>query len=348
MQHFHDLKVDKIIRETPKAVSVVFEIPDDLKSDFNFVAGQYLTLKKEIEGEEIRRSYSICSKPQSGVVKVSVKEVKNGKFSTFINRHLKEGDSLAVHPPEGKFTFSTSEKPKNYAAFVAGSGITPVMSILKTALEEESDSKFVLVYGNRTHEETIYLKELLELQKQYPERFYLEFVYSRARDEQAFFGRIERSTVNFILKNKFKNEDFSGFYLCGPEPMIDTVQEVLIDNAVDKDKIHFELFKTSQEGEVDSDLEGETTIQVLVDDEEFEFKMNKETKVLDAVLDKDIDAPFSCQGGICSSCVAQLKEGKAEMEKNQILTDDEIEEGLILTCQAHPTTPKIIIDYDDV
>jgi ring-1,2-phenylacetyl-CoA epoxidase subunit PaaE len=261
---------------------------------------------------------------------------------------LKEGDVLAVHPPEGKFIFKPSDKPENYAAFVAGSGSTPVMSILKTALDQEEASNFVLVYGNKTPEETIYFKELLELQAEYPNRFFLEFVYSRARDEESFFGRIERSTVNFILKNKFKNDVFSDFYLCGPESMIDLVQEVLEDNKVKKDNIHFELFTTSEEGEVNANLKGDTEIHVVVDDEEFEFQMNKKTKVLDAVLDEDIDAPYSCQGGICSSCVALLKEGKAEMEKNQILTDDEIKEGLILTCQAHPTTPKIVIDYDDV
>jgi ring-1,2-phenylacetyl-CoA epoxidase subunit PaaE len=222
------------------------------------------------------------------------------------------------------------------------------MSIIKTALTEEEHSKFVLVYGNRTPEETIFFKELLELQASYPDRFFVEFVYSRTQNENSFFGRIERSTVNFVMKNKFKGHNFSDVYLCGPEEMIDLVSEVLQENNLPKENIHFELFSSSEEGEVETVLEGKTQITVMVDDEETTFVMDQKTRILDAVLDQDLDAPYSCQGGICSSCIARITEGKAEMAKNQILTDDEVEEGLTLTCQAHPTTPTIRIDYDDV
>ncbi len=350
MKNFHSLAVKKIIRETPKSVSLVFDVPEDLKPVFKFTSGQYLTIKKDFDGKELRRSYSICSTPNSGELKVSVKEVADGRFSSFANNELKEGENLNVFPPEGKFIFEAKpgKSHHTYAAFAAGSGITPVMSIIKTALTEEEHSKFVLVYGNKTPEETIFFKELLELQAKYPDRFFVEFVYSQAKDENSFFGRIERSTVNFVMKNKFKGHQFNDIYLCGPEEMIDLVSEVLQENNIAKENIHFELFSTSDEGEVETTLEGKTQITVTVDDEVHSFVMDQKKRILDAVLDEDLDAPYSCQGGICSSCIAKITEGKAEMAKNQILTDEEIEEGLVLTCQAHPTTPTIKIDYDDV
>ena len=350
MKNFHSLTIKEVVRETPKSVSIVFNVPDDLKPTFKFTAGQYITIKKEIDGEELRRSYSICSTPNSGELKVSVKEVADGRFSSYANNELKAGDQLEVFLPEGKFTFipSADAGHRTYAAFAAGSGITPVMSIIKTALTEEEHSKFVLVYGNRTPEETIFFKELLELQASYPDRFFVEFVYSRTQNENSFFGRIERSTVNFVMKNKFKGHNFSDVYLCGPEEMIDLVSEVLQENNLPKENIHFELFSSSEEGEVQANLDGKTQITVIVDDEEKTFIMDQKKNILDAVLDEDLDAPYSCQGGICSSCIARITEGKAEMAKNQILTDDEVEEGLTLTCQAHPTTPTIKIDYDDV
>jgi ring-1,2-phenylacetyl-CoA epoxidase subunit PaaE len=350
MKNFHSLTIKDIIRETPKAVSLVFELPEDLKPVFKFTAGQYITIKKEIEGKELRRSYSLCSTPKSETLKVTVKEVSGGKFSAFANNKLQTGDVLDVFPPEGKFTFepSSSASHHNYAAFAAGSGITPVLSILKTALEEEEHSKFVLVYGNKTPEETIFFKELLELQSKFANRLFVEFVYSQAKDNNSFFGRIEKSTVNFVLKNKFKGHDFKNVYLCGPESMIDLVAEVLKENNIAKENIHFELFNSTEEGEIESNLDGKTEITVVVDDEETTFIMDQKKTILDAALEKDLDAPYSCQGGICSSCIARITEGKAEMAKNQILTDEEVAEGLTLTCQAHPTTPTIKIDFDDV
>ncbi|MGO1585155.1 2Fe-2S iron-sulfur cluster-binding protein [Mesonia sp.] len=350
MKNFHPLTVKEIIRETPKAISIVFEIPSNLAEVFHFDAGQYITIKKKFDGEEIRRSYSISSTPGSSELKVSVKQVEGGLFSSYANNTLKEGDVLDVFPPEGKFAYQppTNGKSHDYAAFAAGSGITPILSILKSVLKKESHSRFVLIYGNKTPQETIYFKELLTIQQEFPDRVFIEFVYSQAKDKDSFFGRIERSTVNFVLKNKFKGHHFEAFYLCGPEPMIDLVSEVLKENEVEKEKIHFELFTSTETGEVEAKLEGKTTITVMVDDEETVFEMDQKDSILDAVLDKDLDAPYSCQGGICSSCIARITEGKAEMMKNQILTDAEIEEGLTLTCQAHPTTPTIKIDYDDV
>lgn len=348
MGDFNPLTIQKITRETPQAVSITFGVPDDLKKQYQFKAGQYVTMKKDINGKETRRSYSLCSTPQSGLLKVTVKEVPEGTFSVHANNKFTVGETLDVHPPEGRFVFEPSAESKNdYTAFAAGSGITPIMSILKTALEQEPKSRFVLVYGNKSLEETIYHKELLELQLEYGDRLDIEFVYSRNQEADSHFGRIERSTVNYVVKNKYKDRDFKDFYLCGPEQMINMVTDVLTESNVTKDNIHFELFSSDDAGDVNADLDGRSKIKIIVDDEEFDFDMEQDQLILDAALDQGIDAPHSCQGGICASCIARITNGTASMRKNQILTDDEVEEGLVLTCQAHPTSASITVDYDD-
>lgn len=354
MATFHELRVKSIDRETPQAVSVGFDVPEQLKEKFNFIAGQYLTLEKEIAGKKFRRSYSICTSPSSGELKVTVKEVKNGLFSAWVNNKLKVGDHLNVFLPEGRFVFKSisANQGKTYAAFAAGSGITPVMAILRNVLEAEPKSKFVLVYGNKTPEETIFYKDLLTLMAEYSERLFVEFVYSKSKEDKSFFGRIERSTVNYVLKNKFKGDSFEAFYLCGPEPMIDAVSTVLKENGVDDSQIHFELFVTDKGDLTEEEAagnEGKTIVTVVLDEEETTFEMSRKRRVLDAVMDEGLDPPYSCQGGICSSCMAKVTEGKVEMVNNQILTDEEVEdEGLVLTCQSHPTTPTLRIDYDDI
>ncbi|MFD0977208.1 2Fe-2S iron-sulfur cluster-binding protein [Salinimicrobium gaetbulicola] len=350
MSKFFPLKIKDVIRETSQAVSLEFEIPQELKSEFNFKAGQYITIKTQVDGKEIRRAYSLCTPPIDETFKVTVKEVENGTFSVIANNRLKAGDVLEVHPPEGKFIFEPTkdDHPHTYIAFAAGSGITPVLSILKTILSEEKFSRFVLVYGNKTPDDTIFFKELLELQMKHPDRLFIEFIYSQAKESDSHYGRIDKSTVNYVIKNRFKDTNFTKFYLCGPEAMINHVTEVLLENGIQKDHILFELFNTEVTGEIKSDLSGNTELTITVDDEEVTFTMEKNTTVLEAALDHGLDVPYSCQGGICSSCVARIIEGKAEMEKNSILVDSEIEEGLILTCQAHPLTPSLKVDYDDV
>ncbi|MCF8713655.1 ferredoxin--NADP reductase [Joostella atrarenae] len=349
MTHFHSLKVIAIHKITPKAVVVTFEIPEDLASKYKFTPGQYITIKKEIDGKELRRSYSICSGKNEATISVGIKEMPNGTFSKYAQT-IKVGDVLEVHPPEGRFTFNATQyKGKNIAAFVAGSGITPIMSIVKDALQN-SDNNFILVYGNKSLEETMFHKDLLELVQEFPDRLSAQFIYSQTEEVDSLFGRIERSTINFILKNKHKDTPIDAFYICGPEAMIESTSETLKENGISQDKIHIEHFTTSDDhSEVPDSIEdGKTKVKVLIDDEETEIVMDKKQRVLDAVLAEDLDAPYSCQGGVCSSCVARLTEGKVEMIKNQILTDGEIEEGLILTCQAHPTTDSISIDFDDV
>lgn len=348
MSNFYPLKVKEIIRETPEAVSISFEIPNDLRENFSYKAGQYITIQTQYKGKEVRRSYSLCSMPGSDEFKITVKEVPNGGFSAYANNVIKAGDILEVHPPEGKFVFEPGERSGNYAAFAAGSGITPILSIIKTVLVKEPGSTFVLVYGNRSVEGTIFHRELLDLQLKYPERFFIEFIYSRSKEENSQFGRIETSTVNYVLKNKFKDTNFDKYYLCGPEEMIFTVSDLLKAGGTKEENINFELFTTSDTGAVDTGVEGQVQLTITVDDEASVFTMDNEKTVLEIALENDIDVPYSCQGGICSSCIARITEGTATMRKNMILTDGEIAEGLILTCQAQPTSGVLKVDYDDV
>lgn len=352
MAQFHKLSVKSIERQTADAVSISFNVPDALQEDFQFKAGQYITLKTFINGKEVRRDYSLCVTPGSNELTVAVKEVEDGVFSTFANRSLQVGDELEVGLPNGRFVFEPdASKTRTIAAFAAGSGITPVISIVKTLLEEEPNSSAVLVYGNKTPEDTIFYNELQLLQSNYSGRFYLVNVYSRSDVEGALFGRIEKSTINYALKNKFKDLNIECYYLCGPEAMINTTTNVLLENGVDKEAIRFELFTASTQSLDEDQLdipEGTTQITVLVDDEETTFVMPQQKTILEAALAQNIDAPYSCQGGVCSSCIAKLTEGEASMRQNNILTDSELAEGLILTCQAHPTTTKVVVDYDDV
>ncbi|MDO1502217.1 ferredoxin--NADP reductase [Winogradskyella maritima] len=352
MSQFHALKIKSIVKETEKSVSISFEVPEHLKNDYKFKAGQYITLKATINGEDVRRDYSICSSVNSGDLTVGVKSVENGTFSVYANEKLMVGDTLDVAPPNGRFVFDANNaKTRTVAAFAAGSGITPILSIAKTLLEDEPFSNFILVYGNKSLKDAMFAQDLLQLKEAYGNRIHVHFIYSQTNEADALFGRIEKSTVNLIVKNKYKGVTIDSFYLCGPEQMIHTVKDVLEENGVKPKQIFFELFTAptaTDDAETTIVGDGQTAIKVLVDDEEFEFNMSQDTSILEASLKEDIDAPYSCQGGICSSCIARITEGTAEMRQNNILTDNEVAEGLVLTCQAHPTSTTIVVDYDDV
>ena len=350
MSSFYKLSIKEIIKETADAVSILFNVPEELQSHYTFVAGQYVNLKVTLDGQEIRRAYSICSAPKSGKLRIAVKSIKTGFFSKFANEKLAVGNVIEVGTPEGKFTFEPkTDRQKNYAAFVAGSGITPVFSILKTVLEEEPNSTFVLVYGNKSEKDTIFHNQLHDLQLQYVGRLFVQYVYSQSTADNALLGRIDHTTVNFILKNKHAEMEFSKFYLCGPEEMINLVSNTLKENNISDSAIKFELFSTSSnDKEATSGADGHTKISILVDSEETTFEMSQQQSLLEAALKQGLDVPYSCQGGICSSCICRITEGAAEMKKNQILNESEVAEGLTLACQAYPTTTTIKIDFDDV
>ncbi len=348
MSVFYKLPVREITRETAEAVSISFDVPEQLRDEFRFIPGQYVTLQLDIDGSVLRRAYSICSSPSSGELRVSVKEVPKGRFSHFANQKLKPGDEVEVSGPEGRFTLETSGAEKKYIAFVAGSGITPLMSMVQDVLEKEPKSRFVLVYGNKSKDKTMFRARLEELRNEREGRLQVHYVFSQIISDKSHFGRIDKVLVKKIL-DQYGGAGFDEYFLCGPEQMIDTVKEELIKSGVKEDNIKLELFtSTSHKKEVKKELSGNTHITVVLDDEETRFEMRMDEIILDAALAKGLDAPYSCQGGICSSCLARVTEGKAVMERNSILDEDEIEEGLILTCQAHPVTESIKIDYDDV
>lgn len=345
MPEMHPLVISKITRNTPNAVLISFEVPEEDKERFRFEAGQYLTFETTINEKSVRRSYSICSSVNEGL-QVGIKKVPQGVFSNYANQSLYEGDRLMVGPPEGKFRYESEDKIQKIAAFAAGSGITPIMSILKTVLLDHPKNRFHLVYGNKTPEDSMFYKELKELEQSFEGRLSIQWVFSQANIEGSFFGRIESSLVRNALNQMEQSAE--KFYLCGPESMIETVSDTLVANGVNKNFVLFELFTSSSQGEA-LEVKGEGgSLEIIYDELTHKIENSKGKTVLESALQNRLDVPYSCQGGICSSCIARVKSGTAKMATNQILTDEEVKDGLILTCQAHLTSPILVVDYDDV
>ena len=349
MPHFHTLTIKEIVKETSSAVSILFDIPKDLKKFYAFTAGQYVTIRTSVNGEELRRAYSICSSEKSGDVKIAIKAIENGLFSNYAYNNLSAGDTLEVAPPEGNFVLNTDkDQLRNYLAFVAGSGITPVLSMIKSVLENEPKSTFTLIYGNKTSDSTIFKSELDALAKQFIARFNIKYIFSQEEKSDTISGRIDKKATHYIVKEKFNHLNFDNVFLCGPEEMINTVSKTLREDGFHKENISFELFVSSADTKDVSVADGVSKITVLVDDEETTFTMDQKDTILAASLRHNIDAPYSCQGGVCSSCMCKVTEGHAIMSSNSILSDSEIKEGFVLACQAHPRTAKIAVDFDDV
>lgn len=353
--HFHRLTVKEVKKETPECVSVLFDVPETLQNDFQFSQGQSLTLRTTINGEEIRRNYSICSSPLENKLKVAIKKVEGGLFSSFANEQLKKGDVLDVMPPVGKFnTPLHPENKKNYLAFAAGSGITPVISLIKTTLATEKYSRFTLVFGNRNRNSIIFFEELEALKNQYMERFSLVHILSRERmDTDLNFGRISPEK----LEELDRLEDFTGtdeFFICGPAEMIFTVKAFLEKKGIAGSKIHLELFNStkSPRSTVDSPQTNTSgavsNINVKVDGRSFEVTIpfNSDQTILDAALQQGADLPYACKGGMCCTCKAKLLEGEVSMDVHWGLEEEEVAKGYILTCQSHPKTEKVVVDFD--
>jgi ring-1,2-phenylacetyl-CoA epoxidase subunit PaaE len=358
--HFHKLKIKEIRKETNDCVSISFEIPPGLKDSFSFQHGQNITIKKEINGEEARRSYSICSSPYENELRVAVKKVEGGAFSTLANSLLKAGDELEILPPTGKFNTTLDQKhKKNYLAFAAGSGITPVISIIKTTLQTEPHSSFTLVYGNRSRASIIFFEELEGLKNKYMDRFNLVHVLSRERtDAPINYGRINIEKLTELTK-LLNYSSFDEIFICGPETMIFSIKEFLEQKDIDKKKIHFELFTTpgmkkssfgsAQDGSQKSEVKEGTKskITVKLDGRTFDFELGfDDDAILDAALKQGADLPYACKGGVCCTCKARLLEGKVAMDVHWGLEDEEIQQGYILTCQSHPKTGKVVVDFD--
>jgi ring-1,2-phenylacetyl-CoA epoxidase subunit PaaE len=350
---FYNIKVQKVTRETPETVSVTLEIPENLKEHFKYKQGQYLTFKQTINAGEHRRSYSLSSSPVTdNNLQVAVKQVEGGKFSTWANSELKEGDVLETMTPMGNFfTEVTENQKKKYVLFGAGSGITPLLSIIKTILSVEKESEVVLVYGNRDNANIIFNSQLNQLVGSSNGRFKRIDVLSRENNADPLFnGRIgKEKCIEIDLKHE-KILDANEFFLCGPEIMIVDIKDWLEANNISTGRIHFELFTTpvaSAEKTIDPNIEVISKLKVIMDDEEFEFDLSsKGDTILDASVDAGIDVPYSCKGAVCCTCKAKIVEGSARMEMNYALDDKEVADGYVLTCQAHPTSEKCVVDYD--
>ena len=354
---FHSLRVQEVRRETADCVSVSFDVPETLTDAYAFTQGQYLTLKTQINGEEVRRSYSICTSPLDDDLRVAIKEVPDGKFSTFANQHLQKDTLIDVMTPTGNFFTELSEtNEKNYVCFAAGSGITPVMSIMKTVLQREPNSQFTLFYGNKGADSVIFKEKIDGLKSDYMNRLTVHHILSREHPgSDLFYGRIDeekcQSFCNLLLDVKEVDE----FFLCGPKAMIRAVSTTLEKEGVDKKRIHFELF-TSPLGKLDGKRKVRKTvakniiskIKITSDSNLLQFDLESEgVTILDAALAAGADLPFACKGGVCCTCKAKLISGNIEMDVNYALEPDEVAAGYILTCQAHPTTDEVHVSFDE-
>jgi phenylacetate-CoA oxygenase/reductase, PaaK subunit len=357
MIHFHSLTIKKIQRETDDCVSISFDVPPDLQETFQFVQGQSLTLKKVLNDNEIRRTYSICTAPFEKELKVAVKKVAGGLFSTYANDELKEGESLEVMPPVGKFytTLNPFQK-KKYVAFAAGSGITPVLSIIKATLNTEPASEFTLVFGNRSKNTIIFKEEIEALKDRFLKRFRVYHILSREQtDSPLNNGRIDPDKLNFLADKVIDLNTIDEFFLCGPDEMIFCIQNFLKNNRIDSNKIHFELFtipgekkSTVDKKPIDESNTGPVSkVSVKIDGILFHFDLPyNEDSILDAALKKGADLPYACKGGVCTTCKAKLTRGEVSMDVNWSLEPEELEQGYILTCQSHPKSEFVTIDFD--
>jgi ring-1,2-phenylacetyl-CoA epoxidase subunit PaaE len=364
---FYSLKVSKKTQESPDAVTLEFEVPEELQSQFEYKQGQYLTLRTELKGEELRRAYSMSSSPIENRLAVTVKKVSGGRVSTFLHDTIQEGDSLEVAPPEGRFyTELDPEKRRTYYLFGSGSGITPLMSILRTVLEKEPMSSVLLLYGSKNEEHIIFREELDALAQRYAGQLHVEYILSQVKKEGGgLFGRFKKSSSNWQgLKGRIQNKQVAAFleehpphgpltdchyFVCGPGNMADTVKGALLGQGLAADQIHTELFLNASQtpgtnvGEAGADG---THLIVHLKGERIEIDMPKGATVLDALIKAKHDAPYSCTSGACATCMGKVLQGEVKMDVCYALDDDEIKGGYCLTCQSRPKSDVLEITYE--
>ena len=352
MARFHPLTITDIHRTIRDAVVLTLQ-PDEPEA-FRFTQGQYLTFRHDFDGTEVRRNYSICAGVDDGLLQVGIKRVEGGAFSTFANTVLRVGDRIEAMPPSGSFYAETETKTgRNYLGFAGGSGITPVLSILKTALAREPQSTFTLVYANRAVNTIMFREELEDLKNRYMGRLTLIHILESGQDMELFTGRVDQAKCTALFSNWISVSDVDTAYICGPEPMMLAIAESLKAHGLEPDQIRFELFTESQQGQLArqaltdraADQPG-TAAQVTVEGVTRSFTMPKDQSVLEAALENALDAPFACKAGVCSTCKARVLEGEYEMLSNHALEDYEVEQGMVLTCQCYPLGDTITVEYD--
>lgn len=350
---FHPLRVSDVTQLTDDAVAITFDVPPELAAEYDFIAGQHLTIRTSLAGDDVRRSYSICSPAGSGTLRIGVKVLPGGHFSGFAADTLKVGDTLEVMTPTGRFY--TPLKPaneKHYCAIAAGSGVTPIFSIVATTLAQEPKSRVTLIYVNRTSRSIMFLEELEDLKDRYQGRFHLIHVLTReAQDAELLSGRLDAARLTKITETLVPTETVDDWFLCGPYDMVAELRQALLEQHVASAQVHTELFHvettppvrrpsaadTGQGADVTINLDGRTSRFRLKDDD---------VPILEAALRVRSDAPFACRGGVCGTCRAKLVDGEVEMDTNYALEPDEIAKGYVLTCQSHPTTDTVRLDFD--
>ncbi len=351
---FHTLRVHEIKRETPGAVSLSFDIPHELQAAYRFEPGQYLTLRATIDGEDVRRSYSICSAPDGSPLRVAVRQVDGGLFSTWINTELKVGDSLEILTPTGRFGLGHSAGDgRLHVGFAAGSGITPILSIIHGVLSREPGSEFALFYGSRSVDDILFRQELEDLKDRHLGRLSVFHVLSREQqDIEILNGHLDAAKIRQVLRVVVPVEAIDHAFICGPAAMIETAEATLTELGIPPARIHTERFVSVHSGEarpapvVDITAPPAHTATIIVDGKRRDAPMAEGESVLDAATRAGIDLPFACKGGMCSTCRAKVIEGAVEMELNYSLEPWELQQGFVLTCQSHPTTPHVVVDFD--
>ncbi|PHR71386.1 MAG: phenylacetic acid degradation protein [Lutibacter sp.] len=355
MADFHSVRIADIYKETKDTVVVEFDIPKHLQDNFSFIQGQHLTLRKIINDEDVRRSYSLCSSPLDKKWKVAIKQIPGGVFSSYANTKLKIGDTIDLMQPSGNFYIDIEpESSKNHIAFAAGSGITPMLSIIKTHLLSEPNSTFKLFYLNRTVKSIIFKEEIEQLKNQFFGRFQVfYFLTKEQRDIPFLNGRFDTEKLSVLTKTFIDIEDTNHAFICGPQDMIFLIRDHLEEKGLDKNKIHYELFFSGNPDDnkhiaeaLEHKVEG-TDVTIVDGGKEFHFIMEDEyDNILDGALAAGADLPFACKGGVCSTCKCRVIEGSVEMKINYALDEKEVSQNLVLSCQSVPTTEKVVVDFD--
>ena len=361
--HFHPLRIKRVTLEAAGAVAITFDVPPALRGQFDFQPGQFLTLRTRLDGREERRSYSICSAhhryQESGEIEVGIKPVQDGVFSRWAVQALRPGDTIEAMPPDGRFTPRIAGA-RHRVGFAAGSGITPVLSIISTTLAEDPHSRFTLVYGNQRLGSIMFNEALQDLKDRYLARLTLLHLLSRQPQETALFnGRIDQAKVNELLRTLLPVESIDEAFLCGPEGMIDAVQAALLAAGLAPDRVHAERFYSDGALAAPANKSpayhaapahrttATTYLEIVLDGKTHSLTMGPQDRVLNVALDAGLDLPYSCKGGVCCTCRARVQEGRVEMEKNYTLEQWEIDKGFVLTCQARPLTQRVVVSYDE-